>query len=134
MKHIKFKIIRSFIAPLFIGSMITFTAGAQTGNASASKIFTNVVVKETDAATAVLDFTVSNATAAPYLVIIRDSQGGVVFREWAKSDSYQKRFQMDLEESDSYLFEVVQNKKLVDTKTFTAKRRMEQHIEILAIK
>ncbi len=133
MKHTKFKIIRSLIAPVILSGIISFNAGAQTGIDSSKKISSEVKVKEKDMGTAVLDYSVSNAQAAPFLIVIRDNQGAIVFREWAKGKSYQKRFSMNLDESESYHFEIIQNKKLVDTKTFTAKRRTEQFIEVLAI-
>ena len=133
MKHIKFKIIRSFIALLIAGTTITFGAAAQT-NGSTEKISSEVKVKEAGASLAVLDLSVSNSIAAPFLVVIRDEEGAMVFREWVNAAVYQKRFQMSLEKSDSYRFEILQNKKLVDTKTFVATRRMEEFIEVVAIK
>ena len=132
MKHTKFKFIRSLVVPVLLSSIITFNAGAQTA-ISSSKITSEVKVKEKDMGIAILDYSVTNTQAAPFLIVIRDNEGAVVFREWAKGESYQKRFSMNLDESDSYLFEIVQNKKLVDTKTFTAKIRTEQFIEVLAI-
>ena len=133
MKHIKFRIIRSFFAVMIAGTTFSMTAPAQSANNTA-KIFSQVKVKEADAALAVLDLTVSNAVAAPFLVILRDGEDAIVFREWVNKEVYQKRFHVSLEKTDTYRFEIVQNKKLVDTKTFHATRRTEEFIEVLAIK
>ncbi len=133
MKQITGKTLKSFFATAIVTGAFVLGANAQQVVQSTGNIVSDIKVKETTVGNALLDLAIINKSTSPFLVVIRDESGSIVFREWAKGDTYLKRFKLSLFESDAFDFEVIQDKKLVDSKTFKVKRHTEEKLEVLAI-
>lgn len=127
------KSFKLFLATALLTGVLSFSAAAQQKVTPTGNIASEVKVRETTTGNALLDMYVNNKSTSPFLVLIRDEAGNIVFKEWAKGESYKKRFQLDLVESGEFYFEVLQDKKLVDSKTFKVAHRTEELIEVLAV-
>ncbi|WP_336516969.1 hypothetical protein [Pollutibacter soli] len=124
---------KAFIATALLTGVLSLGAAAQQTVTPSGNIASEVTVKETSQGTALLDLAVNNKSTSPFLVLVRDEGGSIVFREWAKGNSYKKRFKLDIVESDKFYFEVLQDKKLIDSKTLKVAHHTEELIEVLAV-
>ena len=79
MKQITRKTLKSFFATTIITGAFVLGASAQQAIQTTGTIVSEVKVKETNIGNALLDLAISNKSASPLLVIIRDESGSVVF-------------------------------------------------------
>lgn len=133
MKYITNSSAKAVLALVFFTFGFSALSSAQSSSNQQKDIVSEIKMKEASNGVVVFDFAVSNSSKVPYQVLIRDADGSIVFRELVNAGNYAKRFQLNIEESDSYRFEVIQNKKVVDNKTFKITRRIEEKIEVLAM-
>lgn len=133
MKKNTFKTVKALAAFLIYTAFASSNVHAQSADATVRDITTGVKVKEFTGNTLSLDFTAFNTAKTPYQLFIRDADGTIIYREVVQDQQYDKRFNINLEEFESFSIDIVQGKKPVDVKTIKVARRIEEKVDVLSI-
>jgi hypothetical protein len=133
MKKNTFKTVKALAAFLIFTALVSTSVNGQTSEAGVRDINTNVKVKEFSNNNVTLDLTAYNASKTPYQIFIRDADGTIIYRETIQDQQYDKRFNLNLEEFETFSIEIVQGKKATDVKTIKVTRRIEEKVDVLSI-
>jgi ABC-type uncharacterized transport system involved in gliding motility auxiliary subunit len=133
MKKNTFKTVKALAAFLVFTALVSTSVNGQTSDVTARDIMTSVKVKEFSGNNVSLDLTAFNATKVPYQLFIRDADGTIIYREAIQDQQYDKRFNLNLEEFETFSIEIVQGKKATDVKTIKVTRRIEEKVDVLSI-
>lgn len=133
MKKNSFKTVKALAAFLIFTALVSGNVNAQSSDVTVRDITTGVKVKEFNGNSLSLDFTAFNISKTPYQLFIRDADGTIIYRELIQEQQYDKRFNMNLEEFESFSIDIVQGKKPIDVKTIKVARRVEEKVDVLTI-
>jgi hypothetical protein len=133
MKKNTFKTVKALAAFLVFTALVSTSVNGQTTEAAVRDISTSVKVKEFSGNSVSLDLTAFNASKTPYQIFIRDADGTIIYRETIQDQQYDKRFNMNLEEFETFSIDIVQGKKATEVKTIKITRRIEEKVDVLSI-
>jgi len=133
MKKNTFKTVKALAAFLVFTALVSTSVNGQTTEAGGRDISTSVKVKEFSGNSVSLDLTAFNASKTPYQLFIRDADGTIIYRETIQDQQYDKRFNMNLEEFETFSIDIVQGKKATEVKTIKITRRIEEKVDVLSI-
>lgn len=92
-------------------------------------IVTAVRVREWNWENLVIEMEVRNPESQPFQLLIRDSAGSVIFREWIKSGDYETAVHLRMAGNGILHIEVMQGKRTVETMTLLVVRRLADTLE-----
>lgn len=133
MKKNTFKTVKALAAFLVFTALVSTSVNGQTAEAAVRDISTSVKVKEFSGNSVSLDLNAFNASKTPYQIFIRDADGTIIYRETIQDQQYDKRFNMNLEEFETFSIDIVQGKKATEVKTIKITRRIEEKVDVLSI-
>jgi hypothetical protein len=133
MKKNTFKTVKALAAFLVFTALVSTSVNGQTTEAAVRDISTSVKVKEFSGNSVSLDLNAFNASKTPYQIFIRDADGTIIYRETIQDQQYDKRFNMNLEEFETFSIDIVQGKKATEVKTIKITRRIEEKVDVLSI-
>lgn len=133
MKKNTFKTVKALAAFLICTALVSANVNAQSGDVTVRDITTGVKVKEFNGNSLSFDFTAFNISKTPYQLFIRDADGTIIYRELIQDQQYDKRFNLNLEDFETFSIDIVQGKKSVDVKTIKVARRVEEKVDVLTI-
>jgi len=133
LKKKQFKTVKALAALLVLTALVSTSVNGQTTEAAVRDISTSVKVKEFSGNSVSLDLTAFNASKTPYQLFIRDADGTIIYRETIQDQQYDKRFNMNLEEFETFSIDIVQGKKATEVKTIKITRRIEEKVDVLSI-
>ena len=133
MKKNTFKTVKALAVFLVFTALVSTSVNGQSSEAGVRDICTNVKVKEFSNNNVTLDLTAYNASKTPYQLFIRDADGTIIYRETIQDQQYDKRFNMNLEEFETFSIDIVQGKKGSEVKTIKITRRIEEKVDVMYI-
>jgi hypothetical protein len=133
MKKNTFKTVKALAAFLIFTGLVSTSVIGQTSDVAVRDITTGVKIKEFTGNTVSLDFTAFNNSKTPFQLFIRDADGTIIYRELIQDQQYDKRFNLNLEEFETFTIDIVQGRKNTDVKTIKVARRLEEKVDVLTI-